>query len=336
MGRHRAGDGVRAPWQEGTREALAAVGLDPGAVRDYAIRTIAEDLGPGWVDVTAAVTVPAEDERRAELVAAEDGVVAGLLLVPVLLAEAAARLDLPVPTCDLRVLDGARVRAGDVLADVRGRTRVLLAAQPTTLATLRQLSGVATRTACWVDALEGTGTGVLDTTATTPGLRALERYAVRCGGGVNGRAGLYDAAYVTRDHARAAGSLARALDAVRRRLPRAMVQVEVTTPLEAVEAVLAGARFLVCAGMDVDVLAGTVRQVRASTMERVEIAAGGRFALDDAKEVAQTGVDHVCVEDLADGSLLGAVTFRLALEVARPLARAAVPNQLALVPAQRA
>jgi nicotinate-nucleotide pyrophosphorylase (carboxylating) len=335
MGRHRAGDGVRAPWQEGTREALAAVGLDPGAVRDYAIRTIAEDLGPGWVDVTAAVTVPAEDERRAELVAAEDGVVAGLLLVPVLLAEAAARLDLPVPTCDLRVLDGARVRAGDVLADVRGRTRVLLAAQPTTLATLRQLSGVATRTARWVDALEGTGTGVLDTTATTPGLRALERYAVRCGGGVNGRAGLYDAAYVTRDHARAAGSLARALDAVRRRLPRAMVQVEVTTPLEAVEAVLAGARFLVCAGMDVDVLAGTVRQVRASTMERVEIAAGGRFALDDAKEVAQTGVDHVCVEDLADGPLLGAVTFRLALEVARPLARA-LPKQVALVPAQRA
>jgi nicotinate-nucleotide pyrophosphorylase (carboxylating) len=212
---------------------------------------------------------------------------------------------------------------------------VLLAAQPTTLAALRQLSGVATRTARWVDALEGTGTGVLDTTATTPGLRALERYAVRCGGGVNGRAGLYDAAYVTGDHARAAGSLARALDAVRRRLPRAMVQVEVTTPLEAVEAVLAGARFLVCAGMDVDVLAGTVRQVRASTMERVEIAAGGRFALDDAKEVAQTGVDHVCVEDLADGPLLGAVTFRLALEVARPLARA-LPKQVALVPAQRA
>src|SRR3954462_7868845 len=116
MGRHRAGDGVRAPWQEGTREALAAVGLDPGGVRDFAIRIIAEDLGPGWVDVTAAVTVPIEDERRAELVAREDGVVAGLLLLPVLLAEAAARVDLPVPTADLRVLDGARVRAGDVLA----------------------------------------------------------------------------------------------------------------------------------------------------------------------------------------------------------------------------
>ena len=199
--------------------------------------------------------------------AREDGVVAGLLLVPVLLAEAAARLDLPVPSADLRVLDGARVRAGDVLADLRGRTRVLLAAQRGVLDTLRHLSGVATRTAAWVETLEGTGTGVLDTTATTPGLRALERYAVRCGGGVNGRAGLYDAAYVTGDHARAAGSFARALDAVRRRLPRAMVQVEVATPLEAVEAVLAGARFVVCTDMDADVLAGTVRQVRAATLE---------------------------------------------------------------------
>ena len=100
-----------------------------------------------------------------------------------------------------------------------------------------------------------------------------------------------------------------------------MVQVDVTTPLEAVEAVLAGARFVVCSGMHPDVLAGTVRQVRAATMERVEIAAAGRFGLDDAKDVAQTGVDHLCVDDLATG----AVTFRLALEVTR--ARPLVPAQ---------
>lgn len=322
MGRHRAGDGVRAPWQEGTREALAAVGLDPGAVREYAIRAVAEELGPGWVDVTSAVTVGPEEERRGELVAREDGVVAGLLLVPVLLAEAAARLDLPVPSADLRVLDGARVRAGDVLVDLRGRTRVLLAAQRGVLDTLRHLSGVATRTAAWVETLEGTGTGVLDTTASTPGLRALERYAVRCGGGVNGRAGLYDSAYVTGDHARAAGSFARALDAVRRRLPRAMVQVEVATPLEAVEAVLAGARFVVCTDMDVDVLAGTVRQVRRATLEPVEIAVTGGIGLDDAKEFAQTGVDHILVPPLAGGG----PRFRCALEPTRPVIRL-VPEQ---------
>jgi nicotinate-nucleotide pyrophosphorylase (carboxylating) len=314
MGRHGAGDGVRAPWQDGTRDALAAVGLEPGAVRDFAIRTMAEDLGPGWVDVTSAVTVPTEDERRAEIVAQEDGVVAGLLLIPVLLAEAAARLDLPVPTADLRVLDGAQVRGGDVLADLRGRTRVLLAAHRAVVNAVRHLSGVATRTRRWVDALEGTDTGVLDTCAGTPGMRALERYAVRCGGGLNGRAGLYDAAYVTREHAQAAGSFARALDGVRRRLPRAMVQVDVTTPLDAVEAVLAGARFVVCSGMDPDVLAGAVRQIRAATLEQVEIAAADSFGLDDAKEFAQTGVDHLCVDDLT----VGGDTFRAGLDLPRP------------------
>jgi nicotinate-nucleotide pyrophosphorylase (carboxylating) len=115
-----------------------------------------------------------------------------------------------------------------------------------------------------------------------------------------------------------------------------MVQVEVTTPLEAVEAVLAGARFVVCSGMDADMLAGTVRQVRASTMERVEIAAAGGFTLEDAKEFAQTGVDHLCVDDL----LTRAVTFRLALQVTRSLARIPPPEPVlveapALVPAQR-
>ena len=135
---------------------------------------------------------------------------------------------------------------------------------------MTHLSGVATRTDAFAEVLEGTDAAVLDSLGTTPGLRALERYAVRCGGGFNGRAGLYDAAYVTQEHARAAGSLPAALDAVRRRLPGAMVQVEVTTPLPAVEAVLAGARFIVCAGMDAGALAGTVRQVRASTLEPVE------------------------------------------------------------------
>lgn len=298
MSRHRAGDGIRAPWQEGTREALAATGLDPAWVREFVLRALVEDMGPGWIDITTAVTVPVDDDKRAEVVAAQDGVAAGLLLLPVVLAEAAARLELPVPTADLRVLDGARVQAGDILADLRGPTRVLLVAQRTAMNLIRHLSGIATSAAEWVDALEGTGTRILDTRATTPGLRMLERYAARCGGATNGRAGLFDAAHVTADHARAAGSLAAALDAVRRRLPNAMVQVDVHTPLEAVEAVLAGARFLVCEDMDVDVLAGAVRQARAATRERVEIAASGRVPLADAKEYAQTGVDHIYVEGL--------------------------------------
>src|SRR4051812_49709564 len=123
MGRHRAGDGVRAPWQEGAREALTAVGLDPGAVRDYAIRTIAEDLGPGWVDVTAAVTVPIEDERRAGLVGHEDGGVARVLLLPGLLPGAAPPPHPPGPTAGLPGVGGAPGGGGGVLAGLRGRTR---------------------------------------------------------------------------------------------------------------------------------------------------------------------------------------------------------------------
>ena len=298
MSRHRAGDSARAPWQQGTREALAAVGLDAGWVHELVLRALSEDLGPGWVDVTTAATVPVDDDRRAEVYAREDGVVAGLLLLPVVLAEAAARLGQPVPTADLRVLDGSRVRAGDILADLRGPTRVLLTAERTALNIIRHLSGVATMAALWVEVLEGTGAGLLDTRATTPGLRPLERYAVRCGGGSNGRAGLYDAAHVTVEHTLAAGSVERALDAVRRRLPEALVQIVVRTPLEAVEAVLAGARFVVCERMHPDVLAGAVRQIRAATPETVEVAASGVVDLSTAKDYAQTGVDHLYVDSL--------------------------------------
>lgn len=298
MSRHRAGDTARAPWQGGTREALAAVGLDAGWVREFVLRTLSEDLGPGWVDVTTAATVPVDDDRRAEVYAREDGVVCGLLLLPVVLAEAAARLGQPVPTADLRALDGSRVRAGDVLADLRGPTRVLLTAERTAVNIIRHLSGVATMASLWVEVLEGTGAGLLDTRATTPGLRPLERYAVRCGGGSNGRAGLYDAAHVTVEHTLAAGSVEAALDAVRRRLPDALVQIDVRTPLEAVEAVLAGARFVVCERMHPDVLAGAVRQIRAATPETVEIAASGVVDLNTAKDYAQSGVDHLYVDSL--------------------------------------
>lgn len=302
MSRHRAIVSPRAPWQEGTREALAAVGLDASWVHEFVLRALSEELGPSWLDVTTAATVPVDDDGRAELYTREDGVACGLLLLPVVLAEAAARFGLAVPTADLRVADGARVRGGDVLADLRGPTHVLLTAERAALNIVRHLSGVATVASMWVEALDGTGAGLLDTRATTPGLRPLERYAVRCGGGSNGRAGLYDAAHVTVQHTLAVGSVEKALDAVRRRLPDVLVQIDVRTPLEAVEAVLAGARFLVCEGMTPQVLAGAVRQIRGATPEPVEIAASGVGDLSQAKDYGQTGVDHLYVDSLTQHS----------------------------------
>ena len=299
MSRHRAVDRPRAAWQEGTREALAAAGLDAGWVHEFVLRALSEDLGPRWVDVTTAATVPVDDDGHAELSAREDGVTCGLPLLPVVLAEAAARFGLPVPVARLLVPDGTRVRCDAVLAQVRGPARVLLTAERTALNIVRHLSGVATVARTWVDALEGTGAGLLDTRWTTPGLRPLERYAVRCAGGSNGRAGLYDAAHVTVEHTLAAGSVERALDAVRSRLPGVLVQIDVRTPVEAVEAVLAGARFVVCEGMTPQVLAGAVRQVRAATQDPVEIAASGVGAVALAREYAAAGVDHLYVDGLA-------------------------------------
>ena len=140
----------------------------------------------------------------------------------------------------------------------------MLVGERTLLNLLSRLSGVATHTRRWADALDGTGATVLDTRKTTPGLRALEKYAVRCGGGTNKRMGLYDVAMIKDNHKLAAGSLAAAYDAVRAARPGVDIQVEVTTTAEALEAVAAGARFLLCDNMSVPLLRETVQAVRGT------------------------------------------------------------------------
>jgi nicotinate-nucleotide pyrophosphorylase (carboxylating) len=310
MSRHRA-NAARAPWQAGTRDALTAAGLEPVWVRELVLRALAEDLGPNWVDVTTAATVPVDDDRKAVVVAAAGGVLSGGLVWPVVLAETAARLELPVPEVDLRVPDGAVVEAGEVLADVCGPTRALIVAERTALNLIRHLSGVASQAALWVAALSTTSTRLLDTRCTTPGLRPLERYAVRCGGGTNGRAGLFDAAHVGTEHAAAAGSIGAALDAVRHRLPGALVQVDVHTGEQALEAVRAGARFVVFQGMSIAEVTDVVIALRAAAPEPVEIAAAGRIDLDQAHAYAAAGVDYLYVDTLVQSSVAMEMTFVL-------------------------
>jgi nicotinate-nucleotide pyrophosphorylase (carboxylating) len=164
------------------------------------------------------------------------------------------------------------------------------------------MSGVATYTRRWAKALDGTGATVLDTRKTTPGLRALEKYAVRCGGGTNKRMGLYDVAMVKDNHKIAAGSVRAAYEAVRTRYPDVEVQVEVTTVDEALEAVAAGARFLLCDNMSVGLLRETVEAVRAATPDRVEIEGTGGLTLEHAREYGLTGVDYLSVGGLTHSS----------------------------------
>lgn len=268
--------------------------LKSAEVRRIVAAALAEDLGPEGLDVTSVATIPADQTDTADLVARADGVVAGLAVAAVVFDEASAgTLEVLI-----KKADGARVARGDVLATVSGPTRAILTAERTALNLLSRMSGVATHTRAWADALAGTKALVLDTRKTTPGLRILEKYAVRVGGGTNKRMGLYDVAMIKDNHKLAAGGIAPAFRLVRDAFPEVPVQVEVTTVAEAVEAVEAGADFLLCDNMAPDLL----RSVVTAVGDRAELEATGGLTLDRAREFAETGVDYLSVGALTHSS----------------------------------
>ena len=269
------------------------------------VTALDEDLGgPAGVDVTTMATIPSEQTSRSRVVARGDGVVAGMPVIGLVLDQVARRLEADPVGVELVAADGGRVSRGDILATVTGSTRVTLVAERTVLNLVSRLSGVATHTRRWADRLDGSGAMVLDTRKTTPGLRALEKYAVRCGGGTNKRMGLYDVAMIKDNHKLAAGGLTAAYDAIRSTYPDVPIQVEVTTTAEALEAVGAGARFLLCDNMSVPLLAETVAAVRAAGTggERVELEATGGLTLEVAAAYAATGVDFLSVGGLTHSS----------------------------------
>ena len=271
---------------EDTTRRLVEAGLDPAYVLDVVQRALDEDLA-GGVDVTSVATVPFDQESTADLVARADGVVAGL-------AVAAAVFE--VATDDAvevtwRAADGARVRRGDVLMSLVAATRGLLTGERVALNLLCRMSGVATLTRQWVDAIEGTGAAVRDTRKTTPGLRALEKYAVRCGGGVNHRMSLSDAAMVKDNHVIAAGGVAEAFRAVRAEFPDVPVEVEGDSVEDVVAAVEAGADLVLVDNMPV----AEMRRAVTAVGGRAKVEASGGLRLDNAREVAETGVDYLAV-----------------------------------------
>jgi nicotinate-nucleotide pyrophosphorylase (carboxylating) len=276
-----------------TSVALGATGMDPDEVARIVGTALREDLGPDGLDVTGVATIPAEQTDTADLIARQPGVVAGL-------AVAAAVFETTGPDTEvvLHRLDGETVAVGDVLATVTGRTRALLAAERTALNLLCRMSGVATHTRAWADRLGGTKALVLDTRKTTPGLRVLDKYAVRAGGGTNKRMGLYDVAMIKDNHKLAAGSITAAFQAVRSVYPQVPVQVEITTLAEAVEAVEAGATFLLCDNMSPQELTEVVRVVG----DRAELEATGGLTLEVAADYAATGVDYLSVGGLTHSS----------------------------------
>jgi nicotinate-nucleotide pyrophosphorylase (carboxylating) len=283
--------------------APTASGLDLARLHEVVSGALDEDLGgPAGVDVTASATIPLQHTSTAQVVARADGVVAGLDTFAVVWDDVRRRLGAGPVQVRRLVEDGDRVRRGAVLLEAQGPTQVLLTGERTALNLVCRMSGVATHTRRWADELEGTGATVLDTRKTTPGLRVLEKYAVRCGGGTNKRMGLYDVAMVKDNHKLAAGSVRAAYEAVRRAFPPVDVQVEVTTVAEALEAVDAGARFLLCDNMSPELLRETVTAVRAATPDQVELEATGGLTLEHAREYAETGVDYLSVGGLTHSS----------------------------------
>ena len=269
-----------------TAAELTAAGLDPVEIVALVERALAEDLDDG-VDVTSVATVPFDAEGVADFVARADGVVAGL---PVARAVLEQVTDDSV-VIETKVSDGDVVRRGDVLMSATALVRALLTGERTALNVLCHLSGIATLTRRWVDEVAGTGARILDTRKTNPGLRSLEKYAVRCGGGTNKRMGLYDAALVKDNHVVAAGGVAEAFTAVRSLFPDIEVQVECDTVAQVHEALAAGATFLLLDNMNLDDLAESVRVVAG----RAELEATGGLTLDRARAVASTGVDYLSV-----------------------------------------
>jgi nicotinate-nucleotide pyrophosphorylase (carboxylating) len=266
------------------RERLAAAGLNPDEVEALVRAALAEDLR-GGEDVTSAATMT-DAPVTADVVARADGIVAGIAVAELAFA-------LTVSDVELRrhVDDGDVVRRGDLLLTVAGPGRGLLTAERTALNLVCHLSGIATQTGRWVAALADSKAQIRDTRKTTPLLRSLEKYAVRCGGGVNHRMGLSDAALVKDNHVAAAGGVVAAYRKVRDRFPNLPVQVEVTTPEEAVEAVQAGADELLLDNMTVAEMRRAVELVAG----RARLEASGALTLDRAAAVAATGVDYLSV-----------------------------------------
>ena len=278
---------------ERTELLLRGQGLDPLEVNWIVENALREDLGAHHLDVTGQATIPAEQTGVADVVARQAGVLAGL-------AVAAKVFESAGPGAEVRFLaaDGDTFERGDVLATVTGPVRTILAAERTALNLLSRMSGVATQTRAWVRELTGTKARVLDTRKTTPGLRVLDKYAVRAGGGTNKRMGLYDVAMIKDNHKLAAGSVTAAFQRVRAAFPEITVQVEVTTVDEAKEAVAAGARFLLCDNMSPELL----REVVTAVGDQAELEATGGLILERAAEVAATGVDYLSVGALTHSS----------------------------------
>ncbi|NMA99618.1 MAG: carboxylating nicotinate-nucleotide diphosphorylase [Phyllobacteriaceae bacterium] len=261
-----------------------------------------EDLGLAG-DLTSQATLSPDATAKAVLATREAGVIAGLDL-----AAAAFRLVGDGVTFTPQVTDGDRVAAGDVVAQVEGPARLVMSAERVALNFVNHLSGIASLTRVYADAVEGTGAKICDTRKTTPGLRAFEKYAVRCGGGANHRYALDDAILIKDNHIAVAGSVTAAYKAAETFAGHLVtIEIEVGTLSELEEALNVGARIVLLDNMDND----TLRQAVAINAGRARLEASGGVKLERVRSIAETGVDYISTSQIT----MGAKPLDLGLDV---------------------
>jgi nicotinate-nucleotide pyrophosphorylase (carboxylating) len=284
---------------------LQKCGLDADDVILLAERALAEDLGPG-VDATSVATIDVSARSSASFIARHGGVVAGLPVAAVVMALACGD--------DVEMVmssrDGDVVDAGATLMTVAGPTRGILLGERTALNFLGHLSGIASLTRRWVDEVAGTECKIRDTRKTTPGLRHLEKYAVRCGGGVNHRMTLADAAMIKDNHIAASGNLGAAFSAVRTVFPDLPVEVEADTLDQVEQALSAGANLILLDNMSV----AQCKEAVALVGGRAALEASGGLLLENAHAYASTGVTYLAVGALTHSAPVLDIGLDLTME----------------------
>ena len=263
---------------------LNRLGLNPEYVEKIANESILEDLG-GGVDVTSLVTIPEKQFSTAEFVSRKAGIIAGLNVA------AAVLVSQGITDYQILVAEGSEVAAGDIVLRAHGNTRKILTAERTCLNLLGRLSGIATLTNKWVNAVSGTKTQIRDTRKTTPLLRGLEKFAVRTGGGVNHRMSLSDAALIKDNHVLAAGGVLNAFRAIKKSNPDISLEVEVDSLDQLKEMVEAGAELILLDNMAPEDCKRAVEIVAG----RCKLEASGGLTLEKARAYAETGVDYLAV-----------------------------------------
>lgn len=262
---------------------VLALAIDVELIRIDVLRALAEDVGNG--DVTADL-LPAGKIGQARILTREPAIICGQAWVEACFHELDARVSI-----DWLVAEGEQASAGQILCTVRGPIRALLSAERSALNFLQTLSATATTTSTYVNAIRGTRTRILDTRKTLPGLRQAQKYAVRVGGGLNHRMGLYDAILIKENHIAAAGSLSSAVSQARALHPTMLVEVEVETFSELREALTAGVDRIMLDEFELEELAQAV----AETDGRTALEVSGGVSLDRVRAIAETGVDFISI-----------------------------------------